>query len=154
MLVMYIKEFQNILDDLCEKESLEPISVIFDKNMLSPKNNIGEYNHIKQIIIINNEQEKNIDKILYHEFRHYWQFKKYTNLYMWWMYRWQKVYDKYYYTDFCSLEADARIFGDTLGKQNKEYLLKMFSIEDFIGISMGSVQFNKLLLKVGVNLII
>ena len=39
------------------------------------------------------------------------------------------LFHKLYWTKFCSIEEDARIFGNTLGESNRKDLLGLYSTE-------------------------
>jgi hypothetical protein len=90
------------------------------------------------------EKYKNVMSIdmrkdMYHEARHTWQFtvkttdeKEYLHrqTLLWWCQEChRKAYQKYYYSEICSIEYDARVFGNTLGLRAREDLLLKYSVE-------------------------
>lgn len=69
---------------------------------------------------------------LYHECRHVWQFLYFTRQYCWWI-RHKELYRKLYHTEYCAIEEDARVFGKTLGKENRTVLLYKYGYSYLVG---------------------
>ena len=120
--------YQNILNGLCDIYNLPRIKVVFNKDYLTNPNAGGQYNFITNEIIID-ENEQCIMEILFHESRHYWQYRKYAKIFIWWTCRSMGLFHKLYWTKFCSIEEDARIFGNTLGESSRKDLLGLYSTE-------------------------
>ena len=122
-------DYQSLVDFLCDKYDFVHIPVIFDHNQLTRPGVGGQYNFQEQKIVIDeNEDEDLFMEIVYHEFRHYWQHIHYGELFIWWTCYSGGLYKRFYNTDFCSIEADARLFGTSYGVFGREDLLKSFSI--------------------------
>ena len=125
---------QNELDWLQQKYSIAGLKIRFDFNLDLAV--IGKSDVANKTIVLNPHYivEKNgltIVQALYHEFRHYWQWICYPEIYRWWLCRqnryWYKVLYQY---KFCSIEEDARIFGEYLGLRDRQDLLEFYSVED------------------------
>ena len=125
-----LEKYQDILDSLCEQYGLDPIEVRFDHSLLTNQNAGGQYDFYKNRIIISEKEDPDLFKeILFHEFRHYYQYIHHKDVLIWWM-RSRSFYEKFYFTKLCSIEEDARVFGETLGKSNRQDLLDFYNIED------------------------
>ena len=63
---------------------------------------------------------------VYHEYRHVWQLVYHTEVFFWWGQH-RELYRRHYRDDVCSIEADARAFGDSLGEENRKDLLLKYN---------------------------
>lgn len=125
--------YQKVLNSLCRKNGLKEIKVIFDHSLLTRENIGGQYNFIHEIIVIDEREDPLLFKeILFHEFRHYWQSKKYKDIFIWWTMTAGPIYKQYYNTKFCSIEEDARVFGKSLGRKNRIDLLEFYDIRQLM----------------------
>lgn len=71
---------------------------------------------------------KHIYKVVRHEMRHAWQWKHYPDLMAWWSRKSHRaIYRRYYFSDFCSLEADARRWAE--GQCGRKDLLEAYSVD-------------------------
>ena len=132
----YEQILQNELNYLCDSYNLEKIKVKVNSSLFvttkeKRKYMLGQLDLQKKRIILNEklllEKDGEIELVkgLYHEFRHYWQYQNYREVYLRWLSTQNReAYNKYYYTDTCSIEADAREFGDNFGNFDREDLLK------------------------------
>ena len=133
--MMKKEEYQQILNDLCAEYNLVPIEVIFDAEKLTKKESGGQYNwHLGDygtIVIDPSLEQEGIDllEVLFHEFRHYWQRMYFPDIFFWWCCESNGLYKKYYNTILCSIEEDARVFGETRGASNRCDLLEMYDVE-------------------------
>lgn len=126
---MNTEYFKNILKDLCHCYDVAEIEVVFDKSLLTNKEAGGQYNFTINKIVIDEDLIDDHMEILFHEFRHYWQHCYYCDVFLWWTCCSGGLYRKYYDTVFCSIEEDARIFGETYGAQDREDLLQSYDVE-------------------------
>ena len=85
------------------------------------------------IIVLNTRYLKEVnyewDKIVhtvYHEYRHVWQLMYYTRVFTWWCAH-REIYKGMYRSEICSIEEDARAFGNSLGKENRVDLLLKYN---------------------------
>ena len=125
-----LEEFQDLLDSLCEQYGLNPIELYFDHSLLTNQYAIGEYNFYKNCIVLDERVDPSLFKeIVFHEFRHYYQRVNYKDIMIWWANS-GSFYREFYFTKLCSIEEDARVFGKTLGKSNRQDLLDFYDIED------------------------
>ncbi len=77
--------------------------------------------------ILLNQEDSSILKLItvYHEFRHYWQYYYYNDVYNFWLqdnyglYMRSQITNRYYNT----IEVDARLFGYSLGTKSYDWLL-------------------------------
>lgn len=69
---------------------------------------------------------KVIKKTVYHEYRHAWQLVYHTKVFIWWGQH-RELYKRYYMDNVCAIEADARAFGNSLGKENRVDLLLKYN---------------------------
>lgn len=67
-----------------------------------------------------------IKKTVYHEYRHAWQLVYHTKVFIWWGQH-RELYRRYYMDNVCAIEADARAFGNSLGKENRVDLLLKYN---------------------------
>lgn len=67
-----------------------------------------------------------IKKTVYHEYRHVWQLVYHTKVFIWWGQH-RELYKRYYMDNVCAIEADARAFGNSLGKENRVDLLLKYN---------------------------
>ena len=117
---------------MCRIYGLKPICLIADKNLLTNPNAGGQYNFITHNIIIDPTELHGSDglKILFHEFRHYWQDIYHHKIFKWWTCYSQGLYKQLYNHPFCSIEEDVRVFGDSMGKFNSTNLLELYTKEE------------------------
>lgn len=126
---------QFLLDALCKRYNLNALSLVIDKAMLSHDGAIGEYQCQNNRIVIDNTVTDDSKIVaIYHEFRHYWQHQgasiECRDIYLWWMdSNNHDTYNEYYDYCVCSIEEDARAFGYSHGKKNREDLLDMYNTE-------------------------
>lgn len=85
------------------------------------------------IIVLNTGYLRKVDfnwevikKTVYHEYRHAWQLIYHTKVFIWWGQH-RELYKRYYMDNVCAIEADARAFGDSLGKENRVDLLLKYN---------------------------
>lgn len=85
------------------------------------------------IIVLNTRYLKEVNyewgKIVhtvYHEYRHVWQMVYHTKVFVWWCTH-RECYKGMYRSEICSIEEDARAFGDNLGKENRVDLLLKYN---------------------------
>lgn len=85
------------------------------------------------IIVLNTGYLRKVDfnwevikKTVYHEYRHVWQLIYHTKVFIWWGQH-RELYKRYYMDNVCAIEADARAFGDSLGKENRVDLLLKYN---------------------------
>ena len=85
------------------------------------------------IIVLNTRYLKEVnyewDKIVHtvdHEYRHVWQLMYYTRVFTWWCAH-REIYKGMYRSEICSIEEDARAFGNSLGKENRVDLLLKYN---------------------------
>lgn len=152
---IFKKLSKHLLNNLCKIYNLPPINICFDKTQLYLNDNdtyddfYGQLDVNNKRIIIN--EDKNplfYDNIVYHEFRHYWQYKNHNDVYRWWLSQSNRTtYQKYYNTKFCSIEEDARMFGFSLGCYSREDLLEQYSV-DFLSYLIKNPNQIELLLEV------
>ena len=117
--------FQDLVDTLCDKYDIDPIPIIFNHTMLTRPGVGGQYDFIRHVIIIDeNENPNEYVDIVYHEFRHYWQDIFFHRIFRWWVCHSRGLYRTYYNTNFCSIEADARVYGASHGKHERRDLLQ------------------------------
>lgn len=130
------------VNDLCNKYGFPAIKIEFGPVPNHPDWK-GAYDHnwsgngVNKIYInlANINGPKELDVTIYHEFRHCWQAYHYYMIYLWWCEtRNSDVYDKYYDTVLCVIEEDARVYGYSLGKDNREDLLQMYDYDDMDNI--------------------
>ena len=124
--------YQSIVDTLCDHYNMAHIEVLFDASLLTNPNAGGQYNYIIGKIVIDpvlDEEGEDIMEVVFHEFRHYWQHYYYGDLFTWWTRCSGGLFKKYYWTEFNSIEEDARVFGRTYGHFNREDLLMMYDPE-------------------------
>ena len=120
--------YQILVDYLCDKYDFIHIKVVFDHKKLTRPGIGGQYNFQEQLIVVDENEDENLFMdIVYHEFRHYWQHIFYGDLFIWWTCCSGRLYREFYNTDFCSIEADARLYGTSYGALGREDLLKSFS---------------------------
>lgn len=74
---------------------------------------------------VNYEWDK-IVHIVYHEYRHVWQMVYHTRVFAWWCAH-REIYKSMYNSKICSVEEDARAFGNSLGKENRVDLLLKYN---------------------------
>lgn len=130
---------QELLDLLCDEYKLDRISI---RRVYYANCSRGKFLSNEMIIELNralSEYDDYYIKAIYHEFRHYWQLKKYPAVYNWWLRDNGDFYEeltkmknekgKQLSHILCELELDAELFGNTCGKSNREDLLKNFNIE-------------------------
>lgn len=130
---------QDLLDVLCDEYKLTRIRIIYK---VIPVCYPGKFLSDELAIEINRVYGSYDDfyiKVVYHEFRHYWQMKKYPDVYNWWLREHGDFYEeltkiknkegKQLSHIICELEEDAQEFGDSHGKSNCEDLLKKFDIK-------------------------
>lgn len=154
-----INFLQNKLNLLCDEYNLSRIKVVFNSSLLkgnkeNKKYIIGQCDPENKRIVLNekilleNDSEYIILTALYHEFRHYWQYKNHNDVYRWWLSQSNRTtYQKYYNTKFCSIEEDARMFGFSLGCYSREDLLEQYSV-DFLSYLIKNPSQIELLLEV------
>lgn len=129
-----VKILQTELDSLQAKYNIEGLRVTFDFNL--DTNIVGKSDATKKRILlnpylINEDGGGTIMQGLYHEFRHYWQFINYEELYRWWLCQQNReVYRKFYFYKLCAIEEDARVFGLSFGAKNRQDLLEWFTATD------------------------
>ena len=85
------------------------------------------------IIVLNTGYLRKVDfnwevikKTVYHEYRHAWQLVYHTKVFIWWGQH-RGLYKRHYRDDVCAIEADARAFGNSLGKENRKDLLLKYN---------------------------
>lgn len=123
-----------ILEKLCIANNLEVIPIQIREN-LSESNRDAEFNPNEIIYIrisITALRKKNIldlIRIIYHEFRHYWQLKYHTNIFLWWLCENKDLYYRYYHLSICTIETDADIFSKTFGLNNGDFLFHRYDIQ-------------------------
>ena len=153
-----IDRFQGILDSLVEKYYLKNSPRIHDslKIVFSPESEFhnkhswgepiqekGEEYWYSGVRVLEGASEERQLQAMHHEFRHIWQAARHRKIFEWWLNRnnWRrKTYYFFYYTNICSIERDAYVFGISLGQKNKEELFEKYSFEWLVRNS------NKLLL--------
>lgn len=134
-------ELQKLLNLLCDEYGVDRISIKlrfredFSKGrFLSDEKQI----ELNQAFMVDGYFSYSYIEVLYHEFRHYWQMKKYPDVYNWWLRKHGDFYKKLTKMHnkgkqlshiLCELELDAELFANTRGKSNREDLLKNFNIE-------------------------
>ena len=120
----------NELNQICEKLSNKfSIKISIQITSLDKSLN-GKFDFKSNKILINNDIDQELAICtVYHEFRHAWQYQNYPDLFIWWMCHYD-IYMKYYYTLVNSMEQDAILYGNSHGKNNREDLLKFYSIDD------------------------
>ena len=121
--------FQDVVDYLCDKYDFALIPVIADHRELS-KEGVGvQYDYRAHRIVIDEREDANeLLRIVYHEFRHYWQHIYYEDVFLWWLCWLGGLYRKTHNLDICNIEADARLFGSSLGAHNREDLLRSLDV--------------------------
>lgn len=156
-MINIINFLQNKLNLLCDEYNLPHIKVIFNSSLLKKNNKdntyiIGQCDPENKRIVLNEKVllEKDSEYILltalYHEFRHYWQYQNYNDIYCWWLSsQHREIYKKYYNTKFCSIEEDARVFGFSLGHSCREDLLTQHSVHFLSYLIKNSIQIELLL---------
>ena len=80
---------------------------------------------------------------VYHEYRHVWQLVYHTGVFLWWGQH-RKLYKCMYRHPICSIEEDARAFGNSLGKENRVDLLLKYNalwLEDRFVLREGGGSF-------------
>lgn len=86
-----------------------------------------------------------IKKTVYHEYRHVWQMVYHTKVFTWWCAH-RECYKGMYRSEICSIEADARAFGNSLGKENRVDLLLKYNalwLKDRFVLRGGAVHFKE-----------
>ena len=85
------------------------------------------------IIVLNTGYLRKVDfdwevikKTVYHEYRHVWQMVYHTRVFAWWCAH-RECYKSMYNSKICSVEEDARAFGNSLGKENRVDLLLKYN---------------------------
>lgn len=130
---------QDLLNVLCDEYKLNRISMRWDSYAKCSR---GRFLSNEMIIELNralSEYDDYYINAIYHEFRHYWQMKKYPDVYDWWLREHGDFYEeltgmknkkgKQLSHLICELEKDAQEFGKSLGKNNHEDLLEKFDIK-------------------------
>lgn len=131
---MNVTEFiKKILNELCEKYKLPKLNISFTKEQ-PPKHLAAAYDYRINTVNIYpeffNYDLETQKVILYHEFRHHWQFHNYYDVFMLWMNKHGlSVLNQLYHEPFITIEEDARIFGNSLGKYDGEILLQYYTEE-------------------------
>ena len=125
-------EAQNLFDKLCaQHNNMESLPIIVDSSQIRDHRVGGRFDCENKIVLISEDiADKYIEEIVYHEFRHYWQSVYYSEVFNWWVYKSRGLYKKYYETIFCTIEEDARIFGETKGRENRMKLLEFYSEDE------------------------
>ena len=122
-------DLQKVAGFLSAQKGLNKIEVCCCRywQMNTPKAQ-GEFEFRDNLYIRINTDECKSDKdeleTVFHEWRHYWQYYRYHDHFMWWMKNNKKWYKMVYHTILCTIEEDARLFGCSLGQNNAEYLLQ------------------------------
>lgn len=133
---------QDLLNVLCDEYGLDRISINlkfrgdFSKGRFFSDEKQIELN---QAFMVDGHFSYSHIEVVYHEFRHYWQMKKYPDVYNWWLREHGDFYEeltnmknkegKQLSHIICELEKDAQEFGKSYGKRNCEDLLKKFDIK-------------------------
>lgn len=130
---------QDLLDILCDEYKLTRICIICK---VIPVAYPGKFLSDELAIEINRVYGSYDDRfieVVYHKFRHYWQMKKYPDVYNWWLREHGDFYEeltrmknmkgKQLSHLICELEKDAQEFGESRGKKNHEDLLEKFDIK-------------------------
>lgn len=132
-------ELSQLLSSLCNKYKLKEIKIDVEvQNETEKMLSKGYFSVEKNAIIMNPVFFYSFnEKTIYHEFRHYWQFEKYKEVYLWWLEENKSFYEellkkkdvngKQLAYIICELELDADEFGNSYGVMDKEELLKNFS---------------------------
>lgn len=122
---------QQTLDYLCDQYKLPKLKIDF-KSENDPYGMIARYNHHNQEVIFYPKFfDYNVNKqtqIVYHEFRHHWQYHNYHDIYMWWITDGLNLNILLYDRSIVTVEEDARIFGASLGQYNGQILLDTYNI--------------------------
>ena len=123
--------YQKLLEELGTKYNVPIPSFKISSELYRKETVLGAYDCYTNTIIIDEmvfHINIDVEKLIYHEFRHAWQYKYYKNLYKWWLKKENTaIYDKYYNTLLCSIEEDAREFGKTKGRFSREDLINLYS---------------------------
>lgn len=132
---------QSLIDDLCQEYGIPKIEVSFDTSLFTTESAGGQFNFLIMKIVVD-ENEPELLEILFHEFRHYWQYIHYPEIFFWWTCCSGGLYKKYYHTAFCSIEEDARVFGTSHGTEDREDLLRAYdaSFLSFLKDEPGSLR--------------
>lgn len=126
-------ELQELLDILCEEYNLDKIQFKYIKEPILSKGRFSSTENAIYLNIIPGYEKCDYIPVIYHEFRHYWQYLKYYDVYKWWLYDNQDLYqeidksgNKLCYR-ICELELDADTFSKSYGEKNQEKILKEFT---------------------------
>lgn len=127
-----LDELETLIRLLSDQYKVEISDVVLAK---LNKNVNAQFDYNNRRILVNSDIDDINTAIIavYHEFRHAWQEKYYPDIFWWWMEQLTKneeFYMKYYRTLFNSLEADALLFGYSLGTKNRQDLLDMYTSTD------------------------
>lgn len=119
---------ENILKDLCYQYKIYRIPKLILCESLEDGSQ-GRYDYRECTITISKAFSKEIQiSSLHHEFRHHYQYIFYPEIYLWW-YDHHDIYIKYYRFACVTIEEDAKIFGNSLGKYNVEFLLIDYTVD-------------------------
>ena len=123
----YIDSIMNhinkVLDKLAKKYDTPPVKAAMANRISKTKGLLGEYiPEIGEILIYPAaflQDDIPIMEITYHEFRHHYQKTYYPEIYFW-FHNHEEYYRASYDYEENIIEADARLFGASLGENNKE----------------------------------
>ncbi len=124
------KELSHVLIDLCQAHHLTPYLLVLDHSKM-PKRAYGVCIYKQHIISIASDiNYKKAEQTVYHEFEHAFQYKHYRTLCeLWWNKQHNREYYMYYRQFLNVLEADARVFGRSLGQRNLRQWLEFYTPE-------------------------
>ena len=122
-------ELQKIVDRLTSQYNLSGLTVVGCR-FINP-DSVASYDMYSKKVYVNVDADYE-DMVLgaYHEFRHHWQacHPEHYKVLLWWMVH-PAQYKKYYYTQFCATEEDAKWFALTKGQHGREDLLITYNAD-------------------------
>lgn len=126
-----MKKLELMLLQLCVDYKVGAKRLIVDSSRLTQPEALGQYNpRINAIVLADDLSADEMAEIVCHEFRHAWQRKYHKSIYDWWLASLPQrieAYRHYYWHHLNAIEADARVFGKSLGSKGREDLLGFYS---------------------------
>lgn len=133
------RTYEELLNILCRENNLPNINIRYNSDYhCLGLNRLGyfhapESNDNETYIMINDDlYYKRIIPVIYHEFRHYWQYINYRSIYYQWLGQNRKLYiglnciNSRILHLICELELDADAFKESKGRDGLNFLLDNF----------------------------
>ena len=118
-----MSHINKVLERLTKKYNTPPVKASMANRISKTKGLLGEYIPETEEILIYPaaflQDNISIMEIVYHEFRHHYQKTYYPEIYFW-FHNHEEYYRASYDYEENIIEADARLFGVSLGENNKE----------------------------------